>query len=165
MPDLELKRTPVDRHLYTLDGVVTLRLGGLFARSATAEANGETWQMGRRGFWQRLIEASDSRGSAVGQFEPNRLRRGGKLRWRGRELSLRPASSWRQRYALADGDSELAILDGKSWGSRPVKVTVEDLGAIEPGLLLFTAFVVRRLAEDTDTSASAGASAAVSSSG
>ena len=89
----------------------------------------------------------------VGEFEPNTLRRGGAVRWDGRELTLRPASMWRERYALADGERELVVLDGKGWGKRPVKVSVEDPAAIEPGLLLFAAFVVRCLAEDAGSAA------------
>jgi hypothetical protein len=65
-----------------------------------------------------------------------------------RELALRPASARRERYALADGERELALLDGKGWGKRPVKVTVEDPAAVEPGLLLFATFVVCGLTED-----------------
>lgn len=164
MADLELTRSPDDRRLYVLDDVGTLRLHGLFSHSATAEANDETSKFRRRGFWQRAIEARDATGAVVGTFEPNSLRRGGRLRWGERELTLRPASSWRERYALADGELELVLLDGKSWGSRPVKISVDELGALEPGLLLFAAFVVRSLAEDADTAAGAGATAAVSSS-
>jgi hypothetical protein len=41
-----------------------------------------------------------------------------------RELMLRPASRWRERYALAEGDHELAVFEGKGWGRRPVKITV-----------------------------------------
>lgn len=164
MADLELERISVDRRLYTLHVVGTLHLQGLFARSATLEANGDTWRVARRGFWQRRIEASDATGAAVGRFEPNSIRRGGRLHWNGVELTLRPASAWRQRYALADGDRELAILDGKSWGRRPVKITVDDLAAVEPALLLFAAFVVRGLAEDADSAAGAGAATTASSS-
>ena len=72
---------------------------------------------------------------------------------------MRPASSWRDRYALADGDRELAILEGKSWGRRPVKFALDDPEAVDAGLLLFAAFVVRGLAEDAGASA-AGASVA-----
>ena len=54
------------------------------------------------------------------------MRRGGTLRWQEQELELRPASKWRERYALADGERELGLLDGKGWGRRPVRVTVED---------------------------------------
>ena len=82
------------------------------------------------------------------------------LRWAESEFALRPASSWRERYALAVGDRELALLDGKGWGRRPVKVTVDDVSAVEPGLLLFAAFVVRQLAEDAQGAAGAAASSA-----
>lgn len=87
------------------------------------------------------------------------MRRGGTLRWFDRELMLRPASRWRERYALADGEHELAVFEGKGWGRRPVKVTTDDPGGLDPGLLLFAAFLVRGLAED------AGAAAAATSSG
>jgi hypothetical protein len=155
MADLELKRTPGDRRLYSLEGVGKLRLKGFASRTATTEAGGSRWRITRHGFWRRVIQATDAAGTAVGEFEPRALRRGGTLRWAGRELALRPASHWRERYALADGDHELAILDGKGWGRRPVKVTVDDPEAVEPGLLLFAVFVVRGLAEDAGAAAQA----------
>jgi hypothetical protein len=123
-----------------------------------------TWRFARRGFWQRDVVASDAAGAAVGAFAPNTLRRGGTLKWDRRELTLRPASAWRERYALADGERELAVLDGRSWGRRLVRISVEDPNALEPGLLLFAAFVVRGLAEDADSAAAAGATAAATSS-
>ena len=101
---------------------------------------------------ERAVEATDTGGAVVGEFEARAIRRGGALRWRGKEYALRPASSWRERYALADGDRELAVLEGKGWGRRPVKVTVGDEG-VDPGLLLFAAFVVRGLAEDASGAA------------
>jgi hypothetical protein len=158
MADLELTRTPGDRRLYALDGVGTLRLEGLASRTATAEAGGGSWRIARRRFWQRVIQAIDAAGTVAGEFKPSGPRRGGALRWAGRELTLRPASRWRERYALADGDRELAILDGKGWRRRPVKVTVDDAGAVAPGLLLFAAFVNRGLVEDAGASAGAAAS-------
>ncbi len=161
MAELELTRTG-DRRLYALEGVGTLRLMGLASRTATAEAGGRRWRFGRRGFWRRGIQATDETGIVVGEFEPRGLRRGGALRWAGRELTLRPASSWRERYALADGDRELAFLEGKGWGRRPVKLSVDDGEDVEPGLLLFATFVVRGLAEDASGAAGAGAGAAVS---
>jgi hypothetical protein len=160
MPELELTRTPNDRRLYVLEGVGTLRLEGFGSRTATAEADGKSWRLARRRWWQRSIQATDALGTVVGEFEPRTIRRGGVLRWGDQELLLRPASAWRERYALADGDRELAILDGKGWGRRPVKVSVDDPGAVDPGLLLFATFVVRGLAEDAGAAAGAGASAA-----
>lgn len=163
MPDLELKRAPGERRLYRLEGVGTLRLEGLASRSATAEADAERWRFTRRGFWQRAIEATDSNGTTVGRFDPRTLRRGGAITWAGRELALRPASSWRERYALANGDRELAVLDGEGWGRRPVKISVDELAAVDPGLLLFAAFVVRGLAADAGAAAGGAADATASS--
>jgi hypothetical protein len=161
MIDLELTRKPGERRVYVLNGVGTLRLQGVASQRATAEADGESWRFGRRRFWSRATEATDASGAVVGEFEPRTVRRGGVVRWAGRELALRPSSSWRERYVLVDGDRELAILDGKSWGERPVKVSVQDLAAVEPELLLFAAFVVRRLADDAAAVAgTAGATAA-----
>ena len=82
-----------------------------------------------------------------------------------RDLVLRPASAWRERYALAEGDNELALFDGAGWGRRPVKVTVDDPAALDAGLLLFAAFVVRRLAEDAGSSAAATTSSTAATSG
>lgn len=160
MADLELMRTPGDRRLYAVDGVGTLRLTGFASRSAIAVAGDRTWRIARRGFWRRVIEATDSSGTADGAFGPRGLRRGGTVRWAGRELTLRPASSWRERYALAEGDRELAVLDGRGWGRRPVRITLDDPAAVEPGLLLFAAFIVRGLAEDAGSAAGAGGTAA-----
>jgi hypothetical protein len=152
MAELELSRSPDDRRRYALGGVGTLRFEGLGKRSATAEAATGSWRFARRGFLRRGTEATDAAGGAVGSYEPRGLRRGGTLHWSGRELALRPASRWRERYALADGERELAVFDGKAWGRHPVKVTV-DADAVDPGLLLFAAFVVRGLAEDAETAA------------
>jgi hypothetical protein len=156
--ELELRRTHHDRRLYALESVGTVRLSGLASRTGIAETGGESWRIGRRGFWRRDIVAADESGTEVGAFEPRSLRRGGTLRWAGRELMLRPSSAWRERYALADGEKELAVLDGKSWGRRPVKVTIDDAQSLDPGLLLFAAFVVKGLAADAGATAAAGAS-------
>jgi hypothetical protein len=115
--DVEFKRTRGDRRLYALEGVGTLRLQGLVSRRAIAEAGAGSWRIARPRLLHRVIQATDAAGTAVGEFQPRAMRRGGTLRWADRELTLRPASRWRERYALADGDDELAILDGgKGWG-------------------------------------------------
>jgi hypothetical protein len=165
MADFELIRTPENRRAYALDGLGMLRFHGLASRAANAEAAGGSWHIAHRGLWQRGIEATDAAGTPVGEFVPRGLRRGGTIRWAGRELTLRPASSWRERYALADGDRELAILDGKGWGRRSVKLTVDDSEPVEPGLLLFAAFVVRGLAKDAGNSAAAAGATTVTSGG
>jgi hypothetical protein len=160
MPELELTRTREDRKLYALDGVGTLRLEGWTNRTATATVRDRSWTLARRGVFKAVVEATDALGTPVGTYEPRTFKRGGALRWAGREYALRPASAWRSRYALADGDRELAVFDGRGWGKRPVAVIADDLAALDPGLLLYVAFVVRGLAEDANTAAAAGASAA-----
>jgi hypothetical protein len=163
LDELQLTRTPGDRRLYALKGVGTLRLTGWTSRAGTAEAGALSWQIQCRGFWPRVIQAADAAGVVVGQYKGRSLRRGGALRWCERELALRPDSIWRERYALLESERELATIEGKSWGKRPVNITV-DAAAIDPGLLLFAAFVVRTLAHDADASTSgAGAAVIVSS--
>jgi hypothetical protein len=74
--ELELTRTPSDRRLYALEGVGRLRLLGFGSRAALAEADGGTWRLGRRRFWQRDIQATDATGVVVGEFEPRTVPRG-----------------------------------------------------------------------------------------
>jgi hypothetical protein len=158
--ELELTRSAGDRRRYEIEGVGAIRLGGLFARGATAEADAATWTFRRVGFLQRAVEATDAIDTVVGSFAPRKMHRGGALRWGGRELELRPASRWKERYALGDGGREIAVLDGKGRGKRPVKITLDDPGAVEPGLLLFAAFIVRGPAEDAGAAAAGGSAAA-----
>lgn len=162
MPELELTRTPGDRRRYTLEGAGTLRLRGWTGRSATAEttAGDRSWELAQRGMFRAVIEASDTAGVLVGAYEPRTFRRGGALTWQGRDYGLRPASAWKERYALTDGDRELAVIEGKGWGKRPVRVDVADPAALPPGLLLFVVYVVRALAENAQSAAASGAAAA-----
>ena len=159
MADLELTRSREDRRLYEFAGLGTLRLEGLFSRRATAEAGGVAWSLHRVGFWRTAIDATDAAGTVVGTFDPRALKRGGTLTWDARAYALRPASRWKDRYALADGDREVAVLEGRGWGRRPVTISVDDPAAVDPGLLLFAAYVVRSLAEDS-ASGAGGAEAA-----
>lgn len=150
--DLELTRTGGDRRLYTLAGVGTLRLSGWGSRRGMAEADGQRWEIARRGVWRSTIAATGAAGSVAGEFQ-GRMR-GGVLRWSGRDLDLRREGMWRQRYVLSDGGRVVARIEGKSYGRRPVRVTVDDGVAFDPGLLLFAAFVVRALAADAAAAAS-----------
>ena len=162
--DLELTRASDDRRLYSLGDVGALRLEGAFSRSATATAGGSSWTFARRGFWQRDLQATDAAGTVVGEFVPRTLRRGGTISWAGEEFILHPAGPLRERYVLATDERDLALIDGKSWGRRPVKVSLTEHNAPAPGLLLFAAFVVRQLAVNAANAAAGGGTAAVSSS-
>jgi hypothetical protein len=146
--DLELTRDPADRRRYVLEGVGSLRLEGWSKRRATLDGGGRSWHATPVGFWKRRVEATDAAGSPVADFEPRSFKRGGVLRVGTRELQIAPASRWKERYALKDGDRELAVLEAKGWGKRPVRIAVDDPSAVDPLLLLFAAFVARKLAED-----------------
>lgn len=145
MTDLHLTRVRGDRDAYVLEGVGTLRREGFLGRHAIAEAGGAWWRFSRQSLWHTGAEAVDACGVVVGEFAPRLLRRGGELYWAGCSLVVRPASSWRARYALVEDDHELAVLDARAWGRQPVTVTVAEPHALEPGLLLFVVFVVRSL--------------------
>ena len=155
MTELALTRSPGDRRRFDLQGYGTLRLGGWASRWASAEADERRWGFARRGIFRSRIEATDPAGTVVGVFEGRSLKRGGTLRWDEHEYVLKPDSMWTERYALLDGERRLAVLEGKGWGKRPVRVDVEDVTETDPGLLLFTAFVVRALAEDATAAAGA----------
>jgi hypothetical protein len=157
MTDYELTRAPGERRRYSLGQVGTLQFGGWSSRSATAEVAGREWRFARSGLLRAKVKATDAVGTVVGEFAATAMARGGTLRWQEQELELRPASKWRERYALAHGERELVLLDGKGWGRRPVKVTVEDIAAVEPALLLFSAYVVNALAEDAGAAAATAA--------
>lgn len=161
MAELELTRSDDDRRLYRISGVGELHFEGLLARRATARAGGGVWSFRPVGMWKTTFHASGPGGIGAGSFTRTKLRRGGSLRWGVRDFQLRVASRWRERYALVDQGSELAVFDAKSWGKRPVKILIDDPGLVQPGLLLFAAFTVRQLAGDADaTTASAAATAA-----
>ena len=69
--ELELVRSKGDRRLYELADTGTLRLEGIFSRSAIAEANSERWTLRRR-LWTSGIDASDTTGATVGAFTAKR---------------------------------------------------------------------------------------------
>ncbi len=156
MVELQLTRASGDRTRFDLGSVGRLRLEGWGSRRATASAGSESWELVRRGLLRTVVEATDAAGEVAGSFRAKALGRGGALWWAGRELSLRSASFWRERYVLLDGDRELAQFEGRNRGKRPVTVTVEDTGSIDPGLLLFATFVVRALARESSSGAAAG---------
>ena len=159
MADLELKRSPDDRRLYALEGVGTVRVEGWRSPRATAETGSRSWHFTRHGFWRRAVEATDAFGGNAGTFQPRGRRRGsragrsGTLTWSGREFALRPSGTGRERFALIDGDREIVVVDGQGWGRQPVRVTADDPAELDPGLLLFSAFVVQGLADDSGKSA------------
>src|SRR4051794_32890134 len=102
-------------------------------------------------------------GSEAARFVPVVLGRGGRVVLaRGGEFGLRPSSIWRERYALLDGEHELATFECSTWGGkRPVRVTVTDGAAPEPLVMLFAGWLVKKFGDDAGAAAG-GATVAVS---
>ena len=161
MVELELTRASGDRTRYDLGSVGRLQLGGWGSRKATASAGSESWELGRRGVLRAVVECTDAAGEVVGSFRAKTFGAGGALRWSGRELTLHSTSMWRHNYVLLDGDRALARIEGRSRAKRPVTVSVDDAGSIDPGLLLFAAFVVRALTRDSSSASGAAAGGAI----
>lgn len=162
MPELELIRTREDRRLYALPGVGNLRVGGWLTRKVEASTGGDTYTFDKRGLFSSTFVATDASGTTAGEFRAGAIRRGGKVAWRGVEYHLRPASAFKERYALTrPGDErELATVEGHGWGKRPVTVATADATAIDPGLLLFVVYAVRILAEDVNNAGGTAATTA-----
>jgi YD repeat-containing protein len=162
MTELAFTRDPADRRAYVVDGYGSLRLAGRWRRDAVATApDGRTWTLRRVGFGRRA-EATDATGAAVAWFAPaGLLGRGGRLAVGDREYTLRPSSLWRERYALADGDTELAAFEASGWGGkRPVKVAVQ--APVDPLVLLTAGWLVKTFADDSAASSAGATTAAVS---
>jgi hypothetical protein len=160
--ELDLTRADGDRRLYLLEGIGTIRLHGLLMRAATATSADAVWHLARHGFWQRMIQATQSDGRVAGTFQPRDIRRGGILHWQAHDYTLRPDSTVRERYSLSSGRRELALLEARGWWGwgtrRPLTLQLLDgADAFDPGLLLFASFIVRTVADDASTAAGVAA--------
>jgi hypothetical protein len=144
---MQLVRDAADGDLWVLDGVGTLRRTGRVSRAATAEAGGARWQIVRHGWVRPGFAATDAAtGAVVGELPGQWLGRGERLRWSDRDLVLRGAGG--DGHALFDGERRLAAMTPRRAGKRRLDVVVDDPG-VEPGLLLFMAFVVQAYSDDT----------------
>ena len=156
---LELRRLPHERNTYQLGDVGTVRRSGFGWRSALGQAREQRWTFTASGVWKVRAQAIDHTGIVVGEYLPRVLRGGGTMRWYGRELALRPTSSWRQRYALNDHGRDIVTVDARTGGRRPVAMTVLDRERADPGLLLFTAVLAVWIASEAASTAAAGVAA------
>jgi hypothetical protein len=151
-----MARIPGERRVYAVRGIGTLRLTGWGSRTATAEGGGLSWQLAHRGIWQPVFQAADAAGDIVGDFRGRTLAHGGVLRWSDRELDLRPGGFGRERYALVEEGHTLATIERMGgWGRCPADIGIDDPDAIEPGLVLFAAFVVATLGQGVLATATA----------
>jgi hypothetical protein len=165
---VELRLRRGDRRRFTLETVSgepigTMRLHGLASNTATAEAGGAGWTFTRR-LLSSAAHATNAAGAEVGTWLPRTIRRGGTFSWEGHPVILSPNSSWREDYTLHSGDLVTATVTRPTCGSRSVRFTVSSTDSMPGGFLLFVAFVVLRIADDT-TNAAATVAATTSTTG
>ena len=159
MAELTLTEDPGDKRHWTLEGVGDLRWEkGLFKNGeARLEASGASWSLERSTFSSKA-KALDATGSEAARYEPKvAFSRGGELVVGGRSWTLKPASHWKNRFALLDGEAELATIETEGWAQRKVEVALEQEGAVPGEVLLMACWLVRGFAEE-----SAAATASVS---
>lgn len=146
MTELVLLPSRAARRRFDLGDVGSLAYEGLLANRAVATAGSERWRLGPDG--ARRAQATAADGTVVGRYEASASPEG-RLTWAGRELVVRPVRGRRARWTLHDGDGrELVALDGRGTGARPAAIALPGDGEpLDPGLLLFLAFLVRKLAK------------------
>lgn len=160
MMEIKLTRSREDKKRYDLEGVGSLRFGGMLSRDTEARTvDGRTWTFHEGGVFGGRKEALGSGDTPIGTFDNTKImRHGGVLTWEGVEYQVRSSSTWKSRFAMAQGELELVTVEDKGWGKSPVTVRLEDQD-IDRGVLLYFIWLVHKWTEDD--SAAAGAAASV----
>jgi len=155
MSELRLTRSPEDRKLFVLAGVGTIRNGRWFKRSAELCAEtGDSWQVDRKGFRARPV-FTDGVGGEPARFEVyGTFKRGGRLEIAGAgTYELKPASHFKERYALSAEGRELATIEASGWSAkRPVTVEVGGQTEVDDLVLLAACWMVQQYAQDLTAS-------------
>lgn len=148
---MKLERSAHDRKTFLLDGVGELRKHGWFSSAATLSDGAREWEIGRRGLRQR-VHITDATGGEPATYEPKGVfSRGGTLTMGGQTWELRPSSIWKERYALVQGEQEVATVEASSWSSKK-PVTVELEGEVDAMVLLAACYLVKLSSDDSSAS-------------
>jgi hypothetical protein len=142
---LELTRSPDDRRLYVLPGVGELRTGGLLSGGRVeATAGGRTYTFALRGRVRRVAIATDAFGEEVGRQDGSLS-----IVWRGDRWDLKAYDAGFYYTLTRSGeDREVANLAPALWSRRPVPIVLDETARVDPGLVLFAMFLMRRIAEE-----------------
>lgn len=147
MRQVELLQDPGDKDRWVLPGVGSFLRTGRVSRAATAEAGERRWSIKRFGLVRTGFNASDEAGTVVGEVRNPISGRSDRLRWAGCDLRLVRDGPRLWGYALCDGDRRLAVMTPKRRGRRQLDVVLED-PSVDPGLLLFQAFIAQAYEDD-----------------
>jgi hypothetical protein len=163
MRELTLDR--VSRGRYALGEIGTLRALPRFA--AEIEADGTSWTLRRAaaGFGQTIHARENGTREPVSSYVPSGFLhlRGiyaGKLTRGERVLEWRANHQLGRQFTLTEGGSALARFAAGS-DTQPVAASVEDLGRLEPLLLLFCCHIVKQAVDTAKVAAVVGTEAAI----
>jgi hypothetical protein len=136
---------------YQFVGVGTLALHGVFSRSATATAGATRWEFQRRGglVTRPSYVALDAAGARVGEFSKG-VFTFGSVRWEDRTLTIGSAVTIGSRYVFDEDGQELALIESNRWAQASKRVMINPNVELDPGLLLFAAFVAYRIPRDAN---------------
>jgi len=155
MTELALTRASDDRKRYDLPGYGSLRRDRWFSRRCVLRTDdGRELTARTQGMLQRAAEAVDRSGSVVGDYRQRRLvNRGGDLAWSGLPYEVTSQSMLHTRDVVSRHQEPVVSVHVKAWGGRtPAVVTVSDPRA-DPGLVLFTVWLVQTFAHSASSEA------------
>ena len=141
-----LTRSVEDRKRFDLEPWGWLRgKGWLTEKSDAGTPTGTVWHFEPRGWTGGRAEALDAvSGQAVGDYRwTGSFRRRGTVTWGARSYELASEGWFGKRYELRAEDRTFVGLEVKGWGRRPVTIEVDESLDAEPGLVLFSCWLVQ----------------------
>ena len=155
MIELALTRSADDRRRYELVGYGSIRRPRWLSRTVEIQTGDGVVRTTKQSPTGKFASLSEGAGSVVAEYERTRwTNHGGTVSWRGLPFDLAVESQWRRRYLLSRDDRELLRVTCRGWGKTPAAVEVLD-NSLEPGLVLFTTWLVQTFVEMDSSSAGA----------
>ncbi len=154
-----LTRSVEDRRRFELEGYGWLRSEGWLSHKAeSGSTTGAGWRFEPTGWTGGRAEALDAMsGLPVGDYRrTGSFRQRGTVTWGARSYELTGVGWGGQRFQLTSGGTILVELKARSWGRSRVTLTIDESLDREPGLVLFTCWLVQLLLEQS-SAAAAGA--------
>ena len=116
--------------------------------------DGRTLHLAVSGLVNRVYRAVDPAGGEVATYRRERVwRRDGTLTWRGMDHELVQEGTLRRTFALRRSGRDLLTLKYFAIGPRRVNVRVTGVEEVEPGLVLYCAWLVLCFGQEDATTA------------
>ena len=155
-----LTRSAEDRRRFELEGYGWLRSEGWLTHKAGAGAtSGAGWRFEPQGWTGGRAEALDATsGLPVGVYRrTGSFRQRGTVTWGARSYELTGVGWAGERFQLSSDGATLVELKVRGWGKKRVALTIDESLDREPGLVLFTCWLVQLLVEQSSAAATSAA--------